>query len=130
MVPVESYSAPYSGVITANDANNVINPATIAAAIEEYKSSCDSALQKIANQLKAVEPDACEAVIVQRTNIGKKMEETASKINSLASSMGNGLEDLVPKAEAKHDEIQLQYNAAAKQAAEAEYARYRQEHMS
>jgi hypothetical protein len=129
MVPVESYSAPYSGVITANDANNIINPATIAAAIAEYKSTCESTLQKIADQIKTVEPDACDAVVVQRTNIGKKMEETVSKIKSLSNTMGNQFEDLVPKAEAKHDEIQMQYNAAAKAAADAEFERYRQEHM-
>lgn len=127
MVPVESYSAPYSGVITANDANNIINPATIAAAIADYKSTCESILQRIANKLKTVEPDACEAVIVQRTNIGNKIEDTASKITSYASMMGSQFDDLVPKAEAKHDEIQLQYNAEAKQKAEAEYERYRLE---
>ncbi len=127
MVPVRSYSAPYSGVITAQDANNDINPAEIQAAVNEFKATCENVFNDITERIKGIEPEACDAVIVQRSTIGPKMEDSISNIKSLASKVANQFEDLYAKAERKHDELQIKYNSEAEARAAAEYARYQNE---
>ena len=124
MVPVQSYPAPYSGSITAEDANNDINPAEIEAAVENYRSSSETAFKNVSNKIQGVEPEACEAIIVQRTNIGGKMEEVASKIDAISSQVASQFDHLPSLAMAKHDEIQTIYNAEAEAKAQAEWDRF------
>ena len=124
MVARETYSAPYSGTIVAQDANNDINPSEIEAAVAAFQSKCETSFQSLVDKLEGVKPEACDAIVVQRTNIGGKMEEIASKITALSSQVGNQFSHLPALAMAKHDELQIAYNAEAESKAAAEWERY------
>lgn len=103
--------------VTAENANNYIDPAEVQAAIDKFKTTVSDELGKVSKALSNITQEASEAVIVQGTKMDKVIEETATALGTIGESMGSSVESIYSEAVKAHDTIQEQLNANAKAAA-------------
>lgn len=101
---------------TANDANSYINPAEVAAAVDKVKSVATDEMENVAQALGKLTEDANDAVIVQGTKMTATFEEVISGIKTIPGQIGESIEELKSLAEKAHDELQTQFNNAARDA--------------
>ena len=100
---------------TAVDANEYINPAEVKTAIDNVKSAFEQQFRNIATSLRDISTDAEEAVIVQGTNMGGAIDDTASLLIDISGQVTEGIDGLYDLAVSVHDEIQQQANDMARQ---------------
>ena len=99
----------------ANDANEIVNPETVQAAIKAVEQAAESGTQDIVSALQNIESDAGDAVIVQGTNMINAINEVCSAVKSIAGSIGNSVSSVYDEALRIHDEIQIKYNSQAEE---------------
>ena len=95
---------------TAQDANKWINPAEVKKAIEKVESVFTEQMNGVGNSLQNIVDDAEEAVIVQGTDMGKTIEETAKAIKALPKQAMEGIKTLYEYSIQAHDNLQKQAN--------------------
>ena len=98
---------------TATDANTVLNPADVKAAIDNVKSAFEDQFKAIADALRGVSTDASEAVIVEGTNMKGTIEDTATLLTQVSGQVTQGIDGLYDLAVNAHDEIQAKFNTDA-----------------
>ena len=98
---------------TGVDANTQINPAEVKAAIENVKTVFAEQMEAIAQSLTNISEDAEEAVIVQGTNMGQTIEDTAMVLKELPNQIIQGIDVLYDYAVQAHDQLQDTNNARA-----------------
>ena len=99
----------------AADANNSINPNTIEAKIKEVYGTRDYYVELIQKALRDLVDDAEQAVIVNGTTLGPKIEEFIKALDRFKKAEKLSLTTLKYKAKVKHDTIQIQNNQSKKQ---------------
>ena len=98
---------------TAQDANDVINPQEVRAAIEHVKEVFSDEMYKLARSLRAITDDANEAIIVQGTKMDKTIEETAKVLEQIPGQVTNGIDSLYDESVKTHDQLQDNFNSEA-----------------
>lgn len=98
---------------TGTDANTQINPEQVKAAIENVKTVFAEQMQLVAKSLTNISEDADEAVIVQGTNMTENIEQTASILTELSSTLTQGIDGLYDLAVTAHDQLQTNNNNIA-----------------
>lgn len=98
---------------TAVDANTLLNPAEVQAAIENVKDVFSAQMKAVAQALKDISNDAEEAVIVQGTNMGGTIDDVCSLLLTLSDKITSGIESLYDTAVKVHDELQRNENNKA-----------------
>ena len=101
---------------TANDATDYINPAEIAKAVDNVKNVATEEMENIATAMGKLTEDANDAVIVQGTKMTSTFEEVITGIKSIPGQIGDSLSELKTLAQQEHDELQNEFNEAAKNA--------------
>ncbi len=98
---------------TGRDANQDINPQEVQSAIENVKTVFAQEMSSLANSLMNISSDAEDSVVVQGTNMGATIEETATLITQVPDSVMAGIDSLYEYAVQAHDSLQSNYNNAA-----------------
>ena len=98
---------------TGVDANTQINPAEVKAAIDNVKAVFDEQMQAVATSLTKISEDAEEAIIVQGTNMGQTIEDTANVLKELGGQVTAGIDTLYDYAVQAHDKLQENNNNRA-----------------
>lgn len=101
---------------TAHNATSYIDPAAVAAAVDKVKSVATEEMESITTALGKLTEDANDAVIVQGTKMTATFEEVISGIKTIPGQIGDSLADLKTLAQQAHDDLQNQFNEAAKNA--------------
>lgn len=101
---------------TANDATSYIDPAAVAAAVDKVQSVATEEIERITKALGTLTEDANDAVIVQGTKMTATFEEVITGIKTIPGQVGDSLADLKTLAQQAHDELQNQFNDAARNA--------------
>ena len=99
---------------TANDANEIVNPETVKAAIDAVEQAASSGTQDIIGALNSVAPDADDAVIVQGTKMTGVIEEVCSALETIPGSVLDSVSSYYDEAVKIHDKYQIEYNTQAK----------------
>ena len=95
---------------SAQDANQWINPAEVQSAINNVEQVFTEQMRAVGNALQNIEYDAEESIIVQGTNMGSTIDETARAINTLPSQAMQGISTLYEYSVQAHDNLQKQAN--------------------
>lgn len=98
---------------SAQDANQWINPAEVQSAISNVEQVFTEQMRTVGNSLQNIVYDAEESIIVQGTNMGTTIEETARAINMLPSQAMQGISELYEYSVQAHDNLQRQANTYA-----------------
>ena len=98
---------------TAQDANQWINPEEVQRAIENVEQVFTEQMREVGTALQNIIYDAEESVIVQGTNMGETIEETARAINTLPSQAMEGISTLYEYSMQAHDNLHKQENIYA-----------------
>ncbi|MBP5679377.1 MAG: hypothetical protein J6X28_06100 [Bacilli bacterium] len=98
---------------TAVDANTLINPAEVQAAIDNVKSVFEEQLNNVASSLRDISQDADEAIIVQGTSMEGTIEDTATLLTQVSGQVTQGIDALYDYAVQAHDQLQIIENNKA-----------------
>lgn len=98
---------------TAKKATDDIDPKEIKKAIENIKESCDEKMKDFNSTLKAIEPNAEEAIRIEGTTLKNYITDIKEVADSAGKDIATTLDPLVEKAQEKHDELQKKYNEEA-----------------
>lgn len=99
--------------VTAYDANNIVNPDEVKAAIEGVKQAASEAATSIVSALNQITPDADEAVIVEGTKMTGVIEELCTTIGQLPDKVMGNIEGLYDESVQIHDKYQIEANQKA-----------------
>ena len=101
---------------TARNATDYINPQDVAKAIEKVKTVATEEIERVTTALGKLTEDANDAIIVQGTKKTATFEEVVSGIKTIPNQIVDSIDELKTMAEQAHDELQNQFNEAAKNA--------------
>ena len=101
---------------TAQSAKTYIDPAAVAAAVDKVRSVATEEMDNITTALGKLTEDASDAVIVQGTKMTATFEEVITGIKTIPGQIGDSLEELKTIAQQAHDDLQNQFNEAARNA--------------
>lgn len=101
---------------TANDATNYIDPAEIARAVDKIEDVATEEFGLIATALNDLTSDANDAIIVQGTKMTSTFDEVITGIRDIPGQIGGAIADIKTLAQQKRDELQNQFNDAARSA--------------
>ena len=95
---------------SAQDANQWLNPAEVQKAINNVEDVFKEQMRAVGTALQDIVYDAEQSIIVQGTNMGETIEETARAINTLPSQAMQGISGLYEYSVQAHDNLQKQAN--------------------
>ena len=101
---------------TANDANNYIDPAAVATAVDKVSTVATEEMTVITTNLSKIKDDSTDSIIVQGTRMTSTFEEVISGINTIPGQIGDSLAELKTLAQKAHDELQNTFNDKARNA--------------
>ncbi len=101
---------------TAYNATDYIDPAAVAAAVDKVQTVATDEMKNITTALGKLTEDANDAIIVQGTRMTSTFEEVITGINTIPGQIGDSLADLKTLAQQAHDDLQNQFNEAARNA--------------
>lgn len=98
--------------VTAQDANNDINPQNVSDACKNVQEVAEQSFKKIGSRIIDVECGK-DALSAEDASMEPVLEENGNAIKGLASQMSEALEQVVTQATEAHDKLQEQYNEEA-----------------
>lgn len=101
---------------TASNATDYIDPAEIAKAVDNVQNVAADETDNIANAMSQLTDDANDAIIVQGTKMTATFEEVITGIKTIPGQIGDSLSEIKSIAQQKHDELQNEFNDAARNA--------------
>ena len=112
---VETYNCGICGSsFQAEDANGVINPAEVQAAVSACNTALQDAITDIAASLESVRPDACNAIRNYNKDFGYKFDDMAESMEGMKTTASGLLDGLYEQAVELHDRKQQMFNEVAK----------------
>lgn len=103
--------------VTAENANNYINPDEVKAAIDNVETVAKNGFENVKKALRNVEPDASEAIVVQGTKMTETIEETGNSLDSFPGLFKESISVLHTESIKVHDQIQTEFNNQARESA-------------
>lgn len=101
---------------TALDANTLLNPAEVKAAVDNLENVFTTEMTSIATALHNMTQDANESVIVQGTSMAGTIEDTATAIVQIPGQVSSSFSELYSYSVQVHDVLQEQANEEARSA--------------
>ena len=101
---------------TARNATDHINPQDVAKAIEKINTVATEEINRITTAIAKLTDDTNEAIIVQGTKMTATFEDVNSGIKEIPKQIVSSIEELKTMAEKAHDDLQRQFNEAARNA--------------
>lgn len=101
---------------TANNATDYIDPQQVAQAVDKVKTVAAEEVESITTALGKLTEDATDAIIVQGTKMTATFEEVITGVKTIPDQIGESISDLKTLAQQAHDDLQNQFNEAAKNA--------------
>jgi len=99
---------------TALDANTLIDPAEVQAALNNLENVFNEEMGRIASSLRQV--DASDAVIVQGASMSGVIQDTAAAVTQIPGQVSSSFQGLYGLAVQAHDTLQQQANDEARSA--------------